>query len=154
MESKAQLLKEMDEAREYLWLELASIGDHTEISPGRTKCQIFAHIAGWEALVFEALREHLYGIPAAIQPYPGVDALNAEFLTQRQGATVAGAKLECEINRFAMNALLATISDADLETPVHFRWGDESVRQLIRGAISHEREHADEITEFKRRRSG
>ena len=150
MELKARLLKEMDEARDTLWRELASIDDYVEISPGMTKIKIFAHIAGWEALVFEAFRAHFSGVPAVSEPYPGVDAMNAEFLTQKQGATAASVKLECEINRFAINTLLATVSDADLDTLVHFRWGDESITQFFRGAIDHEREHADEIVELRR----
>ena len=40
-----------------MWRELASVSDSAEISPGITKREIFAHLAGWEALVFEALHE-------------------------------------------------------------------------------------------------
>ncbi len=151
MESKARLLEELDEARDYLWGELASIGDHTEISPGMTKIKILAHIAGWESLVFAALREHIYGIPAAPHPYDGVDALNHEFLLIRRGATAASARLECEINRFAIGALLTLVSDEDLDSPVTFPWGEETVAQFLQGAIKHERDHADEIAEHRRK---
>jgi hypothetical protein len=149
VESKAQLLKEMAQARDSLWRELASIADSTEISPGMTKREIFAHIAGWESLVFEGFREHIYAIPAARYPYPGVDALNFDFLTQRQGMTIENVKLECEINRFAINMLLNVIPEEEFENSVRFRWGDESASYFIRSATGHEREHADDIVKVK-----
>jgi hypothetical protein len=149
VESKVQLLKELAEARDNLWRELASIADSTEISPGMTKREIFAHIAGWEALVFEGFREYVYGIPAARHPYPGVDALNFDFLTQRKGMTIENVRLECEINRFAINALLNVIPEEEFEKSVRLPWGEESASYFIRSATGHEREHADEIVKVK-----
>jgi hypothetical protein len=62
--TKAELLRKLDETRKSLWRELASISDTTQITPGITKREVYAHNAGWEALVFEALRAYIYGIPA------------------------------------------------------------------------------------------
>lgn len=151
MPTKAEWIASMNAARDDLWQELALLDDTTELSPGRTRFQIFAHIAGWESWVFEAFRAHVEGTPLVERAYPGIDALNDEFITQRQKASTASAKLECEINRFAILALLNAIPEADWEQPVRFHWGSETIPQFIQGAINHEREHAAEVADCRRR---
>ena len=151
MPTKAEWIASMNAARDDLWQELALLDDTTELSPGRTRFQIFAHIAGWESWVFEAFRAHVEGTPLVERAYPGIDALNDEFITQRQKASTASAKLECEINRFAILALLNAIPEADWEQTVRFHWGSETIPQFIQGAINHEREHAAEVADCLRR---
>jgi hypothetical protein len=151
MTTKAECILAMNEARDNLWQELALLDDATELSPGRTRFQIFAHIAGWESWVFEALRAHVEGTPLVERAYPGIDALNHQFITQRQQTTTTSAKLECEINRFAILALLNAIPESDWEQPVRFHWGSEAIPQFIQGAINHEREHASEVADCRRR---
>lgn len=149
MESKAQLLEALEQARRDLWNQLNSVSDTAHITPGMTKREVFAHIAGWEALVFDAFREHVYGIPATRRAYHGVDALNDEFLVQRKHQTTESAKLESEINRFAINTILAAIPESDFGGVVRFPWGEESIPTFIQGAINHEREHEEEVIKYK-----
>src|SRR5215213_6492183 len=54
---KADLLKELDDARAYLNETLARLDDDTEIYPGWKKREFIAHIAGWEAMCYEAFRD-------------------------------------------------------------------------------------------------
>jgi hypothetical protein len=138
-------LKELDDTRDDLWNVLDSANSNLEISPGIKKRELFAHIAGWEAIVFAAFREHVYGGPANTYVYPGLDAANADFVAERQSSTPEGVKLEAEINRFAIKAMLSTIPAEKWDIPVRFPWGQETITQWMQGAIDHEREHADEI---------
>ena len=52
---KTALMSEMDQARAELWQLVDAVDPATEIYPGWNKRDFFAHIAGWEAFVFECL---------------------------------------------------------------------------------------------------
>src|SRR5262245_2090732 len=138
---KTELLKELDDARDLLWIALNLIDPAFEFQSGQTKRDIFAHIAGWESLVFEAFREYLYRVPARAYPYSGVDAANADFVSKRQGLSAVEAQRECEINRFAIKTMLSTIPAERFDDLIRFPWGQESITDFLRGAIKHEREH-------------
>lgn len=146
---KARLLQALDAERDHLWAVLADVDPAVDIYPGWNKRDFFAHIAGWEALVFDAFRKTLADEPVPPVPYTTVDAANAQFVAERQSATLEGAKLECEINRFALKIFLESIPAEAYGRLVRFPWGSEPVTQFVEGAIVHERDHARDIVELK-----
>src|SRR5690606_31476498 len=98
-----------------------------------TKREFFAHIAGWEAMVFEIFQDELSGRTPKDYGYTNTDDANARYVAARRGFTVADAKLECEINRFAIKTLLDQIDD--FSRPILLPWGTETVTQFLEGAI-------------------
>jgi hypothetical protein len=145
MQTKTALFTELDAARDELWGLVEGISATAEIYPGWNLRDFFAHIAGWEAMVFEVFRDHLSGVSGKPYPYTGVDDANARFVATRQSATLEDAKLECEINRFAIKTLLADIPEADFGQSVRLPWGLNTVTEFLEGAIEHERDHAADI---------
>ncbi len=148
-QDKASLLQTLDAERDNLWALLAEVDPAVEIYPGWNKRDFFAHMAGWDALMFTIFRATVAGIPVTPYPYINVDVTNAQFVAERQSATVDGAQLECEINRFALKILLDSIPADEYGRLVRFPWASETVTQFIDGAIIHERDHARDIAELK-----
>jgi hypothetical protein len=144
-DDKAALLKEFDDARDYLNAALASIDDDTVIYPGWHKREFIAHIAGWEAMCYEAFRDHLAGAPRRSYPFTDIDGANAYFVAIRQSVPLQGVRVEYEINHAAVRRFLLDIPEAGYDQPVTFLWYAETVVQFIRGAVSHERSHANDI---------
>lgn len=142
---KEQLLKQLDDARDHLWAVVGALPPDTSINSEWNIRDFFAHIAGWEAVVYEAFRDHAAGVQGSLRPYTDVDDFNRRFVQARQSQTAEGAKLECEINRFAIKTFLQSIAAEDYSKPVQFPWVAETVVQFIEGAIKHERDHAAEI---------
>lgn len=145
---KADLIHQLDAQRDDLWALLNGIDPAVELYPGWFKREFFAHIAGWEAAVFEIFRDHIAGVPFKTYSHNNlhdVDGANNAFVAERAKITLPGAQLECEINRFAIKALLEDIPAASYDQPIAFPWGQESVASWIAGAINHERTHAAEI---------
>jgi len=142
---KAQLLKALDEARDYLNATLDSIDAETLIYPGWKKREFIAHVAGWEAMCYEAFRDHLAGLPRRSYPFSTTDEANDYFVDIRRNVPLQDVTVEYEINRFAIRRLLTDIPEADYDQPVTFLWYQETVAQFIRGATDHERNHAADI---------
>ncbi len=142
---KALLLKELDEARAYLNAALDGIDAETLIYPGWKKREFIAHIAGWEAMCYEAFRDHRAELPRRSYPYATTDAANDYFVRIRQSVPLADVRVEYEINRFAVRRCLTDIPEAEYDQSVTFLWYQETVEQFIRGAVKHERDHAADI---------
>lgn len=142
-ELKTELLQELDAIREKLWDILTVLDDTTEIYTGWRKREFLAHIAGWDATVFDVFYRHLSGLEPKDYTYAGIDSTNARFTAVRECTTVQDAKLECEINRFAVRTLLDRIED--FSTVIRLPWGPETVSVFVQGAIDHERNHAVDI---------
>ena len=143
--SKTDLLRELDQARDDLWGLLERLDVAVEIYPGWKKREFFAHIAGWEAMVYEVFHHYLTGQPSKTYPYSDLDTANAYFVTTRQSMPLEGVKLECDINRFAIKTLLAGISAEQFSESIQFPWGQNTITEFIEGAIQHERDHARDI---------
>ena len=60
--------------------------------------------------------------------------------------TLQDAKLECEINRFAILTLLEKFEDFSEKIPLP--WGENTVTEFLDGAIEHERSHAADIAKL------
>ncbi|MBK8030038.1 MAG: ClbS/DfsB family four-helix bundle protein [Chloroflexi bacterium] len=148
-QDKASLLQSLDAERDNLWAVLADVDPAVDIYPGWNKRDFFAHMAGWDALMFTIFRDTVAGIPVTPYPYINVDVTNAQFVAERQSATVDGARLECEINRFALKIFLESIPAEAYGQLVRFPWASETVTQFVEGAIIHERDHARDIVELK-----
>ena len=61
IDEREQLLEELDEARSVLESLLIDIPPETEIYPGWTLRQFYAHLTGWDDVVTSSLRDHLMG---------------------------------------------------------------------------------------------
>ncbi len=147
---KAQLLKELDEARDTLNAALDGIDADTLIYPGWKKREFIAHVAGWEAMCYEAFRDHLAGLPRRSYPYSTTDEANRYFVGIRQSFPLQDVMVEYEINRFVVRQFLTDMPEAEYDQPVMFlwyqeTWYQETAEQFIRGAIDHERSHAVDI---------
>ncbi len=147
-DEKTRLLRELDATRAELWSILEDIDPAAEIYPGWNKRDFFAHIAGWEAWIFETFRSGAY-VPYDYKRYSTVDDANAAFVAERQSASPETAKLEAEINRFAVRQYLTETPADDFHQPFAFPWGEEDIAAFIVGAIAHERDHAREILTMK-----
>ncbi len=138
------LFREVTAVRIELWDTLATFDESAEICPGWNKRDFFAHIAGWEAMVFEAIRDSFAGLP--LKPYryhKAVDKANADFVAQRQLFTTDMARLECEINRFAILTLLETLENVDQS--IQLPWGKSTAAEFLHDATEHERNHLNDI---------
>ncbi|MEP7291613.1 MAG: DinB family protein [Chloroflexota bacterium] len=145
-EQKAHLLEALSTARERLWTALERFDPDAEVFPGWNKRDFFAHIGGWEALVYGALRDHAAGVPGTGKyPFKNMDEANAHLVGVRQSLTLDAAKLECEINRYAIERMLLDIPGERYGEEVQFPWGSESIASFLQDAIKHENEHAAEI---------
>lgn len=142
---KVTLLQEMDASRERLWSILRLVDQSVDVYPGWNKRDFFAHIAGWEAVVFESLRAHITGNSSLSYQYVDVDTANKDFVAARQNFTAASAQIEADAYRFAIRAMLSEIAAAQYGDLIRFPWGEESISNFLQGAIDHERNHADEI---------
>jgi hypothetical protein len=142
---KDRLLHALDAARATLWQALDALSADRNVNEGWTKRDFYAHLAGWDAMVYTVLRDFLSGQPHTHEPYTNVDDANASYVATRQSTTEASARLESEINHFAVRTLLERIPAADYGASVSFPWGDETVISFIEGAVKHELGHAGEI---------
>lgn len=140
---KNQLLQELNDIRDELWTALEELDAITVIYPGWKKREFFTHVAGWEAMVFDVIKRHLSGQERCDYGYTDIDSANERFVATRLSMTLEDAKLECEINRFAIITLLERIEN--FEDSIPLPWGNETVTQFVQGAIEHERLHLTDI---------
>lgn len=147
--TKTQLLQELDRVRDYLWDVIKTVDPVVEIYPDWIKRDFLAHIAGWEALVFESFREYLTGISSKSYLYSDLDTANKDFVLMRRNSTAESVQLEAEAYRFAIKTMLSDIAADHYIALVHFPWGQETIIAFLQGAINHERKHADEIVQLK-----
>jgi len=149
---KAALMAEMDQARIELWTILDAQAPLIEVCPGWNKRDFFAHIAGWEAIVFEVFLNNATTTPLKTYPYNNLDdldAANAGFVAERQSGTMENIKLECEINRYAIKRMMSDIPEADFDKPIQFPWGKLTATKFAHDAITHERDHAADILKLQ-----
>ena len=147
--SKERLLQQLDEVRTYIWGILDDFDPTREIYPSWTKREFFCHIAGWEAMIYETLRDYVAGKTPELYAYKSLDEANADFVGVRQSLPLKNAKLECDINRFAIKTILASIPAEKYDDPIQFPWGMETLTNFLRGAIEHEELHAEDIVKVK-----
>ena len=142
---KADLLKELDDARDILNAALDRIDADVEIYPGWKKREFIAHIGGWEAMCYEAFRDFRAGTPRRNYPFSNTDAANDYLVAARRNMPLEDVMVEYEINRRVVKQFLEDIPVEDYDRPVSFVWYQETVEQFIRDSIKHELDHAADI---------
>lgn len=145
-DDKAALMAELDSARDNLWKIVDALDPATEIYPGWKKRDFYAHIAGWEACVFEVFLCHANTTPIKTYPYnnlKNLDEANAHFVAERQTGTLDNIKLECDISRYAIKRMMNDIQD--VESRIQFPWGQITLARFIHEAAQHENDHASDI---------
>ena len=150
-DEKIALMTQLNEARDELWNALDGVDPTVEIYPGWKKREFLAHIAGWEAAVFDIFQDYRTNAPMKVYPYDNltnVDAANAGFVAARQVLPLEVVKLECEFNRTAIKLLLMRIPDPLFNRLANFPWGQESFADWTKGAIRHERAHTADILQL------
>ena len=148
---KTALMQEMEQARIELWQIIDSLDAATEIYPGWNKRDFFAHIAGWEAYVFEVFKCNASSTPLKDYPYnnlKNLDEANAGFVAERKSGTMENSKLECEISRYAILRMMDDIPAEDFDKPIQFPWGKLTATQFAHDAVNHERDHAADIAKL------
>jgi hypothetical protein len=148
MDEMRRLLQELDAARDELWALIDPLDPDFEIYPGWTKREFYAHMGGWDGIVFDAFRSYRTGVPQRVFPYSDIDEANAYFVRVRKTLPLEDAKLESEINRFAIKIFLEAIPPERMGDLIAFPWGIESITRWTQGAINHELEHAQDIREM------
>ena len=151
-QDKAAWIEEMDQARAELWKIVDALDPEIDVCPGWNKRDFFAHIAGWEAIVYEVFLCNATATPIKTYPYNNLDdldAANAGFVAERQSGTEGNIKLECEINRYAIERMMNDIPAEDFDKPIQFPWGQLTAAQFARDAIKHERDHMNDILKLQ-----
>jgi hypothetical protein len=154
-DKRAELIQRLDAAREVLHELLAQIPPETEIYPGWTLRQFYAHLTGWDAVVTTSLREHAAGRIPAAPVVDGIDAYNAESIHTRETLDDERIVKEWELAREELKAAIRDFPPERLNVPLLFPWGRTgSVQQLVEVLVEHEGdEHAGELRAWQARQA-
>ena len=101
---RAELIQHLDAAREVLHELLAQIPPETDIYPGWTLRQFYAHLTGWDEAVTASLRAHAAGHTPATPADKGIDAFNAESVAARSTRDVDRLVREWRLAREELKA--------------------------------------------------
>jgi uncharacterized protein (TIGR03083 family) len=145
-----ELIQRLEAARAVLHELLADIPPETEIYPGWTLRQFYAHLTGWDDVVTMALRAHTIGQTPATPAVSGIDAYNAESVATRSTLDYEHIVKEWTLAREQLKAALRELPLNKLDEPVLYPWGPTgSVEKMVGVLIWHEgTEHADELREW------
>ncbi len=155
-DERAQLIQELDNARAVLEDLLRDIPSETEIYPGWTLREFYAHLTGWDDVVTMSLREHAAGRIPATPVVNGIRAYNAESVATRETLDYAHIAQEWRLARVQLKAAIHDFPPERWDEPLLFPWGQTgSVHELLQVFIEHEgQEHADELRAWKAQHSG
>ena len=151
IDEREQLIQELDEARSVLENLLIDIPPQTEIYPGWTLRQFYAHLTGWDDVVTSSLRDHAAGKIPATPVVKGINAYNAESVATRETLDLEHVVKEWRLARTQLQAALRDFPLERLREPLVFPWGHTgSVSELIHIFVEHEgEEHANELRAWK-----
>jgi uncharacterized protein (TIGR03083 family) len=147
MDEREELVQELDKSREVLLELLADLPPDTEIYPGWTLRQFYAHLTGWDDVVTTALREHAAGRVPTTPVVNGINAYNAESIHSRKGLDDQQIVEEWQLARVELRAAIRDFPAEHLNNSLVFPWGPVgSVRQMVEVLVEHEGdEHANEL---------
>ena len=147
---REDLIQRLDAARAVLIELLADIPPETEIYPGWTIRQFYAHLTGWDAATTASLRAHALGQSPATPADKGIDAYNAESVAARETLDDDHIVREWYLAREGLKAALRELPLEKLDEPLRYSWGPTgSVEKMIEVFIWHEgTEHAEELREW------
>jgi hypothetical protein len=153
MDEREELIRELDQSRSILLGLLSDIPPDSEIYPGWTLRQFYAHLTGWDDVVTLSLREHAAGRIPATPVVNGINAYNAESVHTRETLDDDHIVKEWQLAREELKATIRNFPAERLNEPLLFPWGRTgSVRQLVEVFVEHEgEEHANELREWKAR---
>jgi len=150
MTDKAELMAQLDAAREEMRAVLDGMDIHIEIYPGWTIKHVLAHIAGWDDAVIASLRAHAGGQEPATPAVRGIDFYNAQSVATREALSYEHVVKEWALAREQFKAALDALPPEKLAEPLLFPWGPTgTVAQLVRIFAEHELDHAAEIAALK-----
>lgn len=154
-DKREDLIQRLAAARTVLHDLLAGIPPETEIYPGWTLRQFYAHLTGWDDVVTAALRAHAIGQTPDTPAVKGVDAYNSESVSTRSTLDYEHIVKEWKLAREQLNAALRELPLDKLDEPVLYPWGPTgSVEKMVGVLIWHEgTEHADELRAWKARQA-
>jgi uncharacterized protein (TIGR03083 family) len=146
-DQREELIQRLAAARAVLHELLAQIPPETEIYPGWTLRQFYAHLTGWDDVVTAALRAHAAGQTPATPAVKGIDAYNAESVATRSTLDYDHIVREWRLAREQLTAALGELPLEKLDESVLYPWGPTgSVERMVGVLIWHEgEEHADEL---------
>ncbi len=150
-DERLELIRQLDESRAVLCELLADIPPETEIYPGWTLRQFYAHLIGWDDAVTSSLRAHAGGREPATPATHGINAYNAESVATRETLDYEHIVKEWQQAREQLKAAIRELPPEKLHEPLLFPWGRTgTVPQLIAIFVEHEgEEHAGELREWK-----
>lgn len=150
-DEREQLIQQLDEARAILDDLLIDIPPETEIYPGWTLRQFYAHLTGWDDAVTASLRAHALGQTPATPAVKGIDAYNAESVATRSTLDYGRIVREWHLAREQLKAALRELPLEKLDEPLLYAWGPTgSVQKMIGVFVWHEgEEHANELRAWK-----
>jgi uncharacterized protein (TIGR03083 family) len=146
-DKREELIQRLAAARQVLHDLLADIPPETEIYPGWTLRQFYAHLTGWDDAVTASLRAHAIGQIPATPAAKGINAYNAESVSTRSTLDYDHIVREWHLARAELNAALRELPLEKLDEPIVYAWGPTgSVENFIEVFVHHEgTEHADEL---------
>jgi len=153
MDTKQELIRQLDEARAELLAAIEGIDLHAEIYPGWTVKELFAHLTGWDDAVTSSLRAHAGGREAATPAVEGIDNYNAMSLETREPLSYEQTRQECMAARELLKTALNELPPEKFGEPLILPWGGTgAVQRLIQVFVHHDKqEHTPELLAFKAR---
>ena len=124
MEEKSRLIEQLDQARQALKDVLTGLDPHTEIYPGWTLEELYAHLAGWDEAVTASLHAHAVGNEPGTPAVRGIDYYNAESVATREPLSLEQTLKECDLAREQLKAAILELPAEKLKEPLVFPWGD------------------------------
>ena len=155
MDERDELIQELDTSRGVLLELLADIPPDSEIYPGWTLRQFYAHLTGWDDVVTLSLREHAAGRIPAAPTVSGINSYNAESIHTRETLNYKHIVAEWKVAREQLRAAIRDFPPERLNELLVFPWGTRgSVRRMVEVLVEHEgEEHAGELRAWKARRT-
>jgi uncharacterized protein (TIGR03083 family) len=151
LDKREALIQQLDAARAVLIELLADVPPETEIYPGWTLRQFYAHLTGWDDVVTASLRAHALGQTPATPAVKGIDAYNADSVATRETLDYQHIVQEWRLAREQLKAALRELPLEKLAEPLLYAWGPTgSVEKMIEVFVHHEgTEHAEELRAWK-----
>ncbi len=108
---------------------LIDIPSETEVYPGWTLRQFYAHLTGWDDVVTSSLRAHAVGKIPATPVVNGINAYNAESVATRETLDFEHIVKEWRLARAQLKAALRDFPLERLDEPLLVPWGPYRQRQ-------------------------
>ena len=164
-ESKAELLRDVQDEREALASLLDTLSDAERSEPhvwgeGWTVCDLVAHLAAWHRLFLRWFNEGRAGsdpdLPAPGYKWNETPRLNRAIWSENRGRSYSSVLDDFETSFEEVESVLRGLSEAELFQPGHFTWTGKNGLVIYAGAntASHYRFALKVLKRWQRRRGG